>query len=139
MTIMIIDDDADDRMLFEEALSEIDNSLNFVPASSCEMAMEQLDVPVEYLPQFIFLDLNMPSMNGWQCLSKIRKMEHLKNVPVIIYSTSQSPDNHDKIKSLKSTYFLAKPSKYRDLVNAIRIVIHGNWDKLAELNGKKNR
>ncbi|RYY46205.1 MAG: response regulator [Chitinophagaceae bacterium] len=93
-TILIIDDDPDDRSLFAEVLSEADGSFSCVQAGCGDEAVDLLLKAGARLPLFIFLDVNMPLMNGWQCLSPLRKMERLKAVPIIIYTTSKS----DKIK-----------------------------------------
>src|SRR5690348_4240316 len=88
-TLMIIDDDDDDRELFYEAVTSIDEKYTCMMAVSGEQAIELLREPVDHEPDLIFLDLNMPRMNGKQCLIKLRQFEHLSHIPIIIYSTSK--------------------------------------------------
>ena len=83
----IVDDDSDDQELFMEAVNEVDDSIKCVSASDCEEALELLKNRRMYLPDIIFLDLNMPRLNGKQCLAELKKQSHLRGIPVIIYST----------------------------------------------------
>lgn len=132
---MIIDDDEDDRILFAEALAEVDGSYALMTAVNGEQALELLQKLETTLPDFVFLDLNMPRMNGWQCLSHLRKMAKLKDVPIIIYTTSQADEHVQKAKDNRATYFLTKPPKFKDLVHAIFYVLNMKWEQVAKLNG----
>src|SRR6266487_683666 len=87
---LLADDDADDQQLFKEALNEIDKSIRCLTASSGEEALNKLKTDLKQLPDYIFLDLNMPRMNGLECLVEIKKTNTLKHIPVIIYSTSSA-------------------------------------------------
>ena len=73
MTILLVDDDADDRKLFFEVAKEVDDTILCIPASSGEAALLYLRDQANPLPDYIFLDLNMPMINGKQCLKQIRK------------------------------------------------------------------
>jgi CheY-like chemotaxis protein len=125
---MIIDDDSDDRDLFGEALAEADDSYSLISAKDAEHAMEIISDPAFEAPIFIFLDLNMPKMNGWACLSQFRKIQKLRASHVIMYSTSQTEEDMRRAIDSGASYFLTKPSRFSDLVDAISKVIHHNWD-----------
>jgi len=104
---LLIDDDIDDREIFELAAEQADRSVKCVFAKDGVDALEQLKY-VAFIPQYIFLDLNMPRMGGKQCLTEIRKMPQLDNVPVVIYSTSvDNTDLHD-VRQLGATDYLIK-------------------------------
>jgi CheY-like chemotaxis protein len=133
-TIMIVDDDADDRNLFYEALMEVDPSCQFISACNGEHALETLQSPGFTLPDFIFLDLNMPRMNGWQCLENLRKNKSCAGIPVIIYTTSQASEDDEKAKEPGAVYFLTKPNRFKDLVHGISCVMNQEWEKVRELN-----
>ena len=139
MTIMIIDDDADDRSMFAEALMEINESIQLIQMVSCERAIEYFSIKSAAIPDIIFLDINMPTMNGWQCLDNLREMANTKQIPVVIYTTSQSQENYEKVKKMESTYFLSKPSKFKDLVKALVVVIDKEWEKLDAMMDFKNK
>src|SRR5215216_7180747 len=105
----LADDDADDQEIFKEALSEIDKSIRCLTASSGEEALSKLTGGLKPLPDYIFLDLNMPRMDGLQCLTEIKKIKILKNIPVIIYSTSSAQKDVEETRKLGADYFITKP------------------------------
>ncbi len=80
----IVDDDTDDQELFIEAVSEVDETIKCLSASDCEIALDLLKNRKMELPDMIFLDLNMPRLNGKQCLAELKKQAHLRDIPVII-------------------------------------------------------
>ena len=127
--IMLIDDDKDDRELFAEALQEVDTEFELVTAKSGEQALEMIVQHNFIIPELIFLDLNMPGMNGWQCLAQIRKNKALKDTHVIIYSTTQRDEDNERTKSFGATSFLTKPYRYTELVDALADVMHAALPK----------
>ena len=82
--ILLINDDEDEQWIFTEALKEISNSIKCLYAVTAE---EGVKLSKQSLPDYIFLDINMPVLNGLECLAFIKKDESLKEIPVIIYST----------------------------------------------------
>src|SRR5690348_12426970 len=87
LTCLLIDDDPDDREIFGIALEEVDKVCRYITTENGIEALELLEDSTS-IPDFIFLDLNMPLMDGKECLREIKKIPHLNRVPVIIYSTS---------------------------------------------------
>src|ERR1051325_7487517 len=88
ITCVLIDDDADDQDVFLLALEAVDKSIRCHIANDGVEALQMLSVGKGFSPDYIFLDLNMPRMNGKQCLGQIKKIDCLRNIPVIIYSTT---------------------------------------------------
>jgi CheY-like chemotaxis protein len=129
----IIDDDADDQELFMEAVSEVDDSIQCISASDCEDALDLLKNGKIALPDVIFLDLNMPRLNGKQCLSELKKQANLKHIPVIIYSTSSEKRDMEETARLGAAHFLTKPNKFEELCQALSFVISKDWSA-AKLN-----
>lgn len=122
-TILLIDDDADDAELFQEALEEIDGTIDCYVTADAEGALQQLQQVTAQRPDIIFLDINMPGMNGWQCLEKLKASTELKQIPVIIYSTSSAPRDRDIAAGLGAVGLLTKPSDYRELIRALSALI----------------
>jgi CheY-like chemotaxis protein len=125
--IMVIDDDVDDVDLFREALSETDDTAQYITANNGIEAVEKLSRPNIILPDFIFLDLNMPRMDGRQCLVKLRQMPWLQSIPVIIFTTSKLADEGKEFKILGADLCITKPLLYEDLKNTICYVIAEQW------------
>ncbi|TKT90733.1 response regulator [Dyadobacter frigoris] len=127
LTFMIVDDDADDCEFFCEAISEINPLSKCLTASNGEDALMKLRGLIEPLPDFIFLDLNMQRMDGRKCLAELKKDSTLKNIPVIILSTSSSQKDIDDTKMLGASYYMTKPSEYQKLRKEIAFVMTQNW------------
>jgi len=106
---IIIDDDPDDRELFEIALENSGHPFNLLPLSSGSKALEIFtDIEAGDIPDYIFLDLNMPLLSGKECLQEIRKVSVLHITPVIIYSTSSYHLDIAETKEYGATHFLTK-------------------------------
>ncbi len=86
---------------------------------SAASGLERLDSDLVNVPDYIFLDLNMPGMNGKQCLVEIKNRPHLKDVPVIIFSTSSRPQDIRETEQMGATAFITKPSSIRSLANIL--------------------
>jgi CheY-like chemotaxis protein len=127
-TFFIVDDDMDDQELFIEAVNEVDNSIVCVSASNCEEALDLLKNKKMAMPDVIFLDLNMPRLNGKQCLAELKKHAHLRDIPVIIYSTSSERRDIEETTRLGASHFLTKPNKFDELCKAIGFVVAKDWN-----------
>ncbi len=111
--ILLVDDDADDQLFFLDAVSAIDKSLRCEVANNGLEAMTHLSSAS--LPGIIFLDLNMPMMNGFECLQQIKTSETLSQIPVIIFTTTNNPREAERTRSLGATQFLTKTTDFRKL------------------------
>ena len=106
----LIDDDVDDQEIFFMALQQFDASILCDFANDGATAIEQLKADDVNVPNCIFIDMNMPRMDGIECLDQIKKMGHLKDVPVCMFSTSADPTLVGKAKALGAVDFIVKPA-----------------------------
>ena len=116
--ILLVDDDADDRLLFLTAIEEIGNSFHCQCASGTLEALSYLQ-QADPLPDFIFLDLNMPGYDGKKCLSHLKAENKLQNIPVVIYSTFISESDQEEMLQLGADYVITKPGDFNSLQQAI--------------------
>jgi CheY-like chemotaxis protein len=112
--ILLVDDDADDQLFFLEAISAIDKTLHCDVASNGIEAIDHLN-KMPPAPSLIFLDLNMPKMNGYECLERIRQICGFNKIPVVIFTTSGNPREAERTKSLGADIFLTKTSDFKKL------------------------
>jgi len=126
-TFFIVDDDVDDQEIFVSAVQEIDKSIKCITSSDCEEALRILKTELTQLPDYIFLDLNMPRINGRQCLAELKKEVKLRHIPVIIYSTSSLKKDIEETARLGADHFLIKPNKFDELCSAINFVLSVDW------------
>lgn len=120
MIILYADDDFEDREIFAEILEEIDPEINLVEASDGRETINILAQGI--LPDLIFLDINMPRLNGEETLVEIRRDKRFENTRVVIYSTSVNPKSVDAYLSLNAE-FLLKPNSVQDGLTKLRNVI----------------
>lgn len=133
MEFLLIDDDADDRQLFKEALEAADASVECREAAGGEEAFHHLEKGQE--PDLIFLDINLPVMNGWEFLKKLKQRDHLREIPVVIYSTSSHQRDKEIADELGATCFITKPDQYRQIRQLLaNIVQHLKHHTIASLS-----
>lgn len=118
-TCLLVDDDPDDQEVFLNALKEVSVNARCLVASDGDRALELLHHE-ETTPDYIFLDLNMPRMNGFDFLAAMRKSKILCNIPVIVYSTTSQRSQIEKAKKLGAAAFFTKTYKYRDLCTMLQ-------------------
>ena len=123
MRFLIVDDDADDRMLFIEAVKEIDETIECKTANNGQLALNLLKNTENALPDFIFLDIRMPRIDGKKCLSEIKKDERLKHIPVIIYTTSKAVEESKELMSMGAFHFISKPSNADEIFYLVSFVM----------------
>src|SRR5688572_4686313 len=122
---LLVDDDDDDKEIFCLALEQADPSIDCRTASDGKEALKMLS-DKGFLPDYIFLDLNMPQMDGKECLKEIRKQIHLTNVPVIIFTTSAAPKDIEETKKLGASAFITKPPLISNLAKKLSEVFNNN-------------
>ncbi len=118
--ILLIDDDLDDQLYFQDAVNEINPSITCEIANNGKDALRQIETPPP--PDFIFLDLNMPVMNGFECLSSLKKKERYQNIPVVIFTTSKNADDIKRTRELGASYFFTKPSDFSTLCRKLKTI-----------------
>ncbi|MEP7110779.1 MAG: response regulator [Ferruginibacter sp.] len=106
--VLLADDDSDDRLFFEKVLKALPVPTQLVTIVDGEKLMTYLFNNSDNLPDVLFLDLNMPRKNGSECLSEIKINEKLKQLPVIIYSTSLHEDVADLLYNKGAQYYVRK-------------------------------
>ena len=120
--VLIVDDDEDDRDLFCIAVHELDAKINCILARNGEEALQGLQLEKFPKPDLIFLDINMPRLNGIQFLRELKKDSHLQVIPVVIYTASLQGQDLEEAKELGAEHFFAKPSSFRALCKIIKDV-----------------
>jgi CheY-like chemotaxis protein len=117
--ILLADDDKDDGILFQDILDELPLSTYLTTVSNGEQLMQLLNETKDRLPDVLFLDLNMPRKNGFDCLLEIKHTEKLKLLSVIIFSTSCKPEIVSLLYKNGAQYYIRKPNSYRQLKKLI--------------------
>jgi CheY-like chemotaxis protein len=127
---LLVDDDLDDTEMFCEALASIDNSIVCHCAGNGQEALQTLNTLYEK-PNIIFLDVNMPVMNGWQCLKHLKEDERYKQIPVIIVSTSSHKRESEIAADLGALCYLTKPNDFDELTIVLQVIVANLDDGLS--------
>jgi len=115
LDLVLADDDTDDCLFFRDVLDELEVTVALTMVGDGEELMQLLlskEVPT---PDAIYLDLNMPRKNGYECLLEIKKHIALKKLPIIIYSTSLNEDVVDRVYNSGASYYIQKPAEFKAL------------------------
>ena len=119
LNILLADDDKDDRLFFTMALDALTISTQLTTVVDGEKLMAYLSENAEQLPDVLLLDLNMPRKNGFECLSEIKGSHTLKQLPVIIFSTSFEQEVVNLLYQNGAQYFMRKPAEFSQLKKII--------------------
>ena len=129
LNILLADDDADDRSFFDRALKDLPTSTHLTTVNDGEELMEYISENLEHLPDVLFLDLNMPRKNGFECLCEIRENEKLKDLSVVIFSTSFPQDKSYELGMISNLFklgacvYIRKPRDFEQLKQTINYAL----------------
>ena len=120
LNILLADDDTDDCIFFKAALKEFLLSTYLTTVHDGEQLMDLLTNETNELPDVLFLDLNMPRKNGFECLSEIKLSKKLNQLPVVIFSTSFEQEVVNLLYKNGARYFIRKPSEFSQFKKIIQ-------------------
>ena len=112
LNILLADDDVDDCQFFKEALETMPVLAELTAVHDGEQLMHLLTHETKKLPDILFLDLNMPRKNGFECLTEIKQNKKLKDLPVVIFSTSFEQEVVNLLYDNGAHFFIRKPSEF---------------------------
>lgn len=127
----LADDDRDDTDLFGEALRKIDNHIVLDTAGNGKELIEKLHT-ADVKPEIIFLDINMPELDGWESLRTLKRNENLREIPVVMYSTSAAFLSGNRAIKEGAVCYLEKPFSFSKLKEFLQEVTKSSKDELID-------
>ena len=121
--ILLIDDDTDELEVFAEALRSVDKNIQCSQARDLNEALEFLRYSS---PAYIFIDYNMPKINGLEVVSEIKMIEKLEKSKIILYSNYISDEMNEKAISLGAYKCVKKPSMVNVLIKNLKDILNDN-------------
>jgi CheY-like chemotaxis protein len=122
-TLFLIDDDRDEHELFGDALRDINDSIELVTAKDGVEAFQKLRAEDVSTPDLIFLDLNMPKMDGKQFLREIKRTTDFSDIPVYVYTTSSNQTERTEVLAMGAAHFITKPGTFTELCDTLRELV----------------
>lgn len=119
INILLADDDEDDCLFFKDAIEELQLPVQVTTIHDGEALMLHLEASAANLPQALFLDMNMPRKNGFECLTEIKNHSALKTLPIIVYSTFYDEEKANLLYSIGVHYYIRKPSDFEELKKVV--------------------
>jgi len=119
LNILLADDYFDDCNFFKQALEALPLSIQLQIVNDGEQLMNHLNVNSESLPDILFLDINMPRKNGVECLAEIKRNEKLKDLPIVVFSTSNSQEKINLVFKTGAHVYVHKPGDFGQLKQVI--------------------
>ena len=116
--VLHIDDDQDDLEIFSSTIEEFKAKINCISINCAATALKKL-ISRELSPEVIFIDLNMPGMDGLQFLSEVKKLPNF-DIPVVVLSTSSQPETINSVKKLGADGYLTKPSSMKQFIQLLK-------------------
>ncbi len=130
LNILLADDDMDDCLFFEKALEDLAIPPHLIAVHDGEQLMHRLMNETNELPDILFLDINMPRKNGFECLSEIKLNSKLKQLPVIVFSTSFEQEVVNLLYKNGAKHFIRKPSdflKFKAIIQlSLTVIVPGD-------------
>jgi len=136
--ITLADDDEDDRLFFIDAFEELKINTIVNTVNNGRELLNFLNHPETILPNIIFLDLNMPILNGIECLKEIKLNDRFKEIVVAIYSTSSSDQDIEDTFVLGANIYIKKPSNFDNLKKILSDIVTINWQYHTSGLNKEN-
>lgn len=122
--VLMIDDDPDDALFFSQALSELGLSTDFRYVGNGMDTLPALLKKDGYSPDVIFMDINMPMTNGWECLRELKALAEYRSVPIVMYSTSDIEREGAAAADVGAAAFMTKPTTFDELKTRLSRLMH---------------
>lgn len=123
--VFLAEDDEDDRYFFRQVIGEINPEINLELVGD---GRQLLDLLQHFCPDLLFLDLEMPYKNGLECLQEIRAKESLRELPVIVFSSTNRPANIQTAYEMGADLFLLKSASMSEYKASLQAVLNLDWD-----------
>ncbi len=120
--ILLVEDDLVDVMTVKRAFKEIGVANELIAVCHGEEALEYLEKPVQGLPCVILLDINMPKMNGLECLTLLKNHSVFKNIPVVMLTSSKEQSDVDQSFMKGISGYILKPLDYTQFLASIQVL-----------------
>jgi len=129
LNILLVEDDGDDLMFFKEAITSISEINEVTIVRNCDELFSQMELSTHF--DLVFMDINLPLVDGKICLKKLKSIEKLKDIPVIMFTGSSRQTDVDESYEWGAHYHVVKPYAHTNYIESLKIVMSQDW-KVAQ-------
>ena len=122
-TILLVDDDADDRMLFSAAFAEVNKDHLLIQLENGQQLLQYLDEKIPITPRLIVMDSHMQIIDGEEACRKIKNNKNYARIPVIVYSGSSSSFQQEPVLKWGANAYVQKPNTYEKTVEIVKSIL----------------
>ena len=130
MKILLVDDDPDESVIFRDAVEQMDEDIHIAQVYYCHEVNKALTNNYD----LIILDVNLPLVNGIECLKKLRADTALQELPIVMFSNVINQLNIDLCYQHKADYFFIKPNSIEEIKEIVGILIAIDWKNRTQVN-----
>lgn len=130
LTIFYTDDDLDDLTFFKKVVQMISEEYIVITHMDGSQLLHALENPPP-TPYLLFLDINMPGMNGLEVLETVRKSDRYGKLPIVMFSTTQDNSIIEKTRQLGANYYVPKAANFKQLKQSIEHALQINWGQFV--------
>lgn len=123
MLVFLVDDDYEDHEIFKMAFDKVEDSYHLVTVDNGIEAIETFKNDSNFKPDIIFLDVNMPRMNGKDCIRELRRMETIAHIPMILYSTHDGHKEVIEAQEAGASDFMTKPASITEFTRSLKSMV----------------
>jgi len=127
LKITLAEDDHDDQELFLHAIEKTETETEVTVVNNGQELVNTLKDPAQENPDIIFVDINMPVKDGIQAVKEIKKDEELKDIPAVMFSTSESPKDVRASFESGANLYVSKPSSLKNFVDILKKIFSFHW------------
>ncbi|HEX2609171.1 MAG TPA: response regulator, partial [Flavisolibacter sp.] len=124
-TFILADDNQADCLRFEKALMQVAPAHKLITVTNGD---ELLNLLYQYVPDILFIDLNMPCKNGIQCIKEIRDDRNYDDMPIIVFSATDRVNNIQVAYGMGANLFFVKPQDDGDLLRSVKQILQFDWN-----------
>jgi CheY-like chemotaxis protein len=136
LNILLVEDDEDDISFFKEAVQKLEFKNEVAVARNCQQLFSYIELNKSF--DIIFLDINLPMVDGKQCLKNIKVSELYKDVPIIMFTGSSAQADIDEVYENGAHYHVVKPYAHINYVASLKMILELNWKEKPPRPAKEN-
>lgn len=136
LNVLLVEDDKDDIQSFKEAMQKLDINASVTVVGNCDELFAQLEEGKTF--DLIFMDINIPYVDGKECLKKIKLEETFRDIPIIMFTGSSSETDVNDAYENGAHYHIVKPYAHSNYVESLKMVLKENWKEKPARPSREN-